>query len=124
MVVAPALMIGARFGIDGVSWAQAAAALPLALVMQVVASRVLGIRLSQITHALLPALAVALGVALAMAPVRFLMVGPEPIKLGFAILAGVAGAVLAVAVTDRRFAVEVKKLVIPSSPVRLAVGAE
>lgn len=124
VVVAPALLIGARFGIDGVSWAQAAAALPLALVMQVVASRVLGIRLSQITQALLPALAVALGVALAMAPVRFLMVRPEPVKLACAILAGVAGAVLAVAVTDRRFAVEVKKLVIPGSPARLAVGAE
>src|SRR5207247_715859 len=73
-VVAPALLIGARFGIDGVSWAQAAAALPLALVMQVVASRVLGIPLRQIIRALRPAVAVALGVALAMAPVRVLMI--------------------------------------------------
>jgi len=123
-VVAPALLIGARFGIEGVSWAQAAAALPLALVMQVVASNVLGIRLGQIIQALQPALAVALGVALAMAPVRFLMVGPEPVRLAFAILAGAAGAALAVALADRRVALELKRLVIPSSHVRLAMGAE
>ena len=123
-VVAPALLIGARFGIDGVSWAQAAAALPLALVMQVVASRVLGIPLRQIIRALEPAAAVALGVALAMAPVRFLMVGPEPVRLAFALAAGAAGAVLAVALADRRVAIEFKRLIIPGSQVQLAMGAK
>ena len=123
-VVAPALLIGARFGIDGVSWAQAAAALPLALVMQVVASRVLGIPLRQIIRALRPAVAVALGVALAMAPVRFLMIGPEPVRLAFALAAGAAGAVLAVALVDRRVALEFKRLIIPGSQVQLAMGAE
>jgi hypothetical protein len=58
-----------------------------------------------------------------MAPVRFLMVGPEPIRLALAITAGVAGAALTIAVTDRRFALEIKRLVIPGSP-RLAVGTE
>ena len=123
-VVAPALLIGARFGIDGVAWAQAAAALPLALVMQVVASHVLGIPLSRIRQALQPALAVALGVAVAMAPVRFLVVGPEPVRLAFAIVAGAAGAALAVALTDRRMAIQLKRLVINGSHVRLAMGAE
>ncbi len=123
-VVAPALLIGARFGIDGVSWAQAAAALPLALVMQVVASRVLGIPLRQIIRALQPAVAVAFGVALAMAPVRFLMIGPEPVRLAFAIVAGAAGALLAVALADRRVALEFKRLIIPGSQVQLAMGAE
>jgi PST family polysaccharide transporter len=123
-VVAPALLIGARFGIDGVSWAQAAAALPLALVMQVVASRVLGIPLRQIFRALQPAVAVAFGVALAMAPVRFLMIGPEPVRLAFAIVAGAAGALLAVALADRRVALEFKRLIIPGSQVQLAMGAE
>jgi O-antigen/teichoic acid export membrane protein/GT2 family glycosyltransferase len=123
-VVAPALLIGVRVGIDGVAWAQAVAALPLALAMQVVASRVLAIPLGQIIQALMPAVAVALGVALAVAPVRFLMVGPEPVRLAFAIVAGIAGALLAVAVTDRRFVVEIKKLVVPGSQVRLAMGAE
>ena len=54
-MVACALLIGVRFGIEGVSWAQACAALPLALVMQVIASRVLGIRLIDICRALQPA---------------------------------------------------------------------
>jgi PST family polysaccharide transporter len=123
-VVAPALLIGARFGIDGVAWAQAAAALPLALAMQVVAANVLGIRLGQIMKALQPALGVAFGVALAMAPVRFLMLGPEPVRLAFAILSGTAGAVVAVALTDRRIVLELKRVIIPGSQVRLAMGAE
>ena len=123
-VVAPALLIAARFGIDGVAWAQAAAALPLALVMQAVASHVLHIRLGQIRQALQPAVAVALGVALAMAPVRFLMVGSDPERLVLALVAGLAGAALAVALTDRRFAIQLKRLVINGSHVRLAMGAE
>jgi len=123
-VVAPALLISARIGIDGVSWAQAGAALPLALVMQVVASRVLGIPLRQIIRALQPAVAVAFCVALAMAPVRFLMIGPEPVRLAFAIVAGAAGALLAVALADRRVALEFKRLIIPGSQVQLAMGAE
>ena len=123
-VVVPALLIGVKFGIAGVSWAQAAAALPLALIMQAVASRVLGIPLVQIGRSLRPAVAVSLGVALAMAPVRFLMVGPEPIRLALAILAGVAGAALAIAIADRRFTAEITTLVFPRSDVRLAVSAE
>ncbi|TME82431.1 MAG: glycosyltransferase [Chloroflexi bacterium] len=123
-VVVPALLIGVKFGIAGVSWAQAAAALPLALIMQAVASRVLGIPLAQIGRSLRPAVAVSLGVALAMAPVRFLMVGPESIRLALAILAGVAGAALAIAIADRRFTAEITRLVVPRSDVRLAVSAE
>jgi len=123
-VVAPALLIGARFGIDGVSWAQAAVALPLALVMQVVASNVLGIRLALIAAALRPALTVSLGVALAMAPVRFWLIAPEPIRLALAIVAGLAGALIAVVAIDRRLAGDVQSLLIPEVPVRLAVGAE
>ena len=123
-VVVPALLLGVKFGIAGVSWAQAATALPLALIMQAVASRVLGIPLIQIGRSLRPAVAVSLGVALAMAPVRFLMVGPEPIRLALAILAGIAGATLAIAIADRRFTAEITRLVFPRSEVRLAVSAE
>src|SRR5437016_2806898 len=89
-VVAPALLIGARFGIDGVSWAQAAAALPLAVVMQVIASKVLRIPFGAILSSLTPALAVGIGVAVAMAPVRFVLVGAEPERLLLAVVAGVA----------------------------------
>ncbi len=123
-VVAPALLIGAGFGIDGVAWAQAAAALPLAVVMQVVASKVLGIRLGQISRALQPALAIGVGVAMAMAPVRFWLVGPEPIRLALAIVAGLAGALVTLVVIDRRLAGDVQTLLSPEVPVRLAVGAE
>src|SRR5207244_6876375 len=65
-VVAPALLIGASFGIDGVSWAQAIVALPLALAMQVVASTALAVPFRQILYAFRPALTVSLGVAIAM----------------------------------------------------------
>src|SRR5439155_19675017 len=123
-VVVPALLLGVKFGIAGVSWAQAATALPLALIMQAVASRVLGIPLIQIGRSLRPAVAVSLGVALAMAPVRFLMVGPEPIRLALAILAGIAGATLAIAIADRRFTAEITRLVFPRSEGRLAVSAD
>src|SRR5260370_27529126 len=91
--------------------------------MQVVASSVLGIPLRQIIRALQPAVAVAFGVALAMAPVRFLMIGPEPVRLTFAIVAGAAGALLAVALADRRGCLEVKTLIIPRPPAQPAMGA-
>ena len=123
-VVVVALLLGVRLGIDGVAWAQAAAALPLALVMQLVASRVLAIPLREIARALQPAIAVGLSVAVAMAPFRFMMAGADLVALPLAIVAGIAGAVLAVAITDHPFAVELKRLVIPNSHVRLAMGAE
>jgi lipopolysaccharide exporter len=123
-VVVPALLIGARFGIDGVSWAQAAAALPLALAMQRIASSVLGIPFGQILAAFRPALTVSLGVALAMAPIRFLVVAPESIRLVLAIVAGLAGAMIAVLVIDRRLAADVQRLLVPEVQVPLAVGAE
>ena len=119
-VVAPALLIGARFGIDGVAWAQTAAALPLALV----ASNVLGIRIREIARALRPALMVSLGVAMAMAPVRFWLVAPEPVQLALAIVAGAAGALVAVVVTDRRLAAEMTRFLLPRSGVRIAVVTE
>jgi len=123
-VVAPALLIGAKFGIDGVSWAQAAAALPLAVVMQVIASKVLRIPFGAILSSLTPALAVGIGVAAAMAPVRFVLVGAEPERLLLAIVAGVAGGAVALAAIDRGFVREITKLVQPQAGVPLAVGAE
>ena len=123
-VVAPALLIGAKFGINGVAWAQTAAALPLALIMQAVASNVLGIRLSEIARALRPALMVSLGVTMAMAPVRFWLVAPEPVQLALAIVAGAAGALVAVVVTDRRLAAEMTRFLLPRSGVRIAVVTE
>jgi lipopolysaccharide exporter len=123
-VVVVALLLGVRYGIDGVAWAQAAAALPLALVMQVVASRVLAIPLREIARALQPAIAVGLSVAVAMAPFRFLMAGADLMALPLSIVAGIAGAALAVALTDRRFAIEITRLVRPESRVAVAMGAE
>ena len=123
-VVAGALLIGVRYGIDGVSWAQAAAALPLALAMQVVASRVLGIPLPAIRAALQPAVGVGLAVALAMAPVRLMMPASSPITLLLSILAGAAGGAVGIAIIDRRFALEITKLVRPPLPVPAAAGAD
>ena len=61
---------------------------------------------------------------LAMAPVRFFMVGSDPERLVLALVAGLAGAALAVALADRRVALEFKRLIIPGSQVQLAMGAK
>ncbi|HEX9548605.1 MAG TPA: hypothetical protein VF942_14785, partial [Acidimicrobiales bacterium] len=69
-------------------------------------------------------LAVSVGVAIAMAPVRFWLVAPEPIRLVLAIVAGLAGALVALLVIDRRLAGEVQRLLISPVPVHLAVEAK
>jgi O-antigen/teichoic acid export membrane protein len=87
-VLAPILLLAVRYGIDGVSWAQAAVAFVLAVSMQVVASRVLGLPPKALGGALFPALAAGAGTAVGALAVRLWMPGGEPVRLAVAMVAG------------------------------------
>jgi PST family polysaccharide transporter len=102
-VLAPALLFAVRFGIEGVSWAQALAALVLAVLMQVVASRVLGLSVSALGAALVPAIAAGAGAAIGAWSVRLWMPGPESLRLILAIAAGGVTGIVALHAADRRF---------------------
>ena len=69
--------------------------------MQVVASRVLGIRLSDLGRAVAPSVAVAAGTAAGAGAIRVLLPGPEPVRLALAIVAGAAGALVVAWTVDR-----------------------
>ena len=99
----PALLIASRAGIDGVSWAQAAVALPLAFFMQAVAARALGLPLRRVAEALGPAAGAGLAAAVAVGAVRLWMPGPEAGRLAAGLLAGAAATILSLAVVDRHF---------------------
>src|SRR5205823_10566557 len=81
VAVLPALLIAVHFGINGVSCAQAAVALALAAAMQAVALRVVDVPLRSLGAALVPALAVAIGVAVGGRAGRLLMPRPGAVRL-------------------------------------------
>ena len=112
VAVLPALLIAVHFGINGVSWAQAAVALALAAAMQAVALRVLDVPLRSLGAALVPALAVAIGVAVGGGAVRLLMPGPEAVRLLAAVVAGSVTGAATVRAVDRRFLRETIALVL------------
>ncbi len=109
--VAPALLVATAFGINGVSWAQAIVALPLAIFMQVIASRILGIPTWRLLAALGPSLAVGVATGLGAGLVRLWLPGPDALRLFAAVLAGGLAGLAALAASDRRLLLEVRSLV-------------
>jgi lipopolysaccharide exporter len=109
-VLAPALLVAVRFGIEGVSWTQAVVAFVLAILMQVVASRALGLSPRSVGAALVPALAAGAGVAVGALAVRLWMPGAESVRLVLAIVAGGIAGVAALHAADRGFLKEVRRL--------------
>jgi lipopolysaccharide exporter len=109
-VLAPALLIAVGWGIDAIAWTQAVVALLLALLMQAIACRVLRLPLAAFGAALVPAGAVALGVAAAAGAVRLWMPGPEWARLVVAVVTGGAGGIAALHVADRRFLSDARSL--------------
>jgi O-antigen/teichoic acid export membrane protein len=112
VVLVPALLVATRYGINGVSWAQAVVAFPLAVAMQAVASRLLGLPAGQLVAAAVPALAACLGTALGIAVVLLWIPGPEQLRLAAGLSAGCAGALLALYLTNRAFLLEAAGLVV------------
>lgn len=111
-VLVPVLLLAARNGIEGVSWAQAAVALPLALLMQAVASRLLDLPLARLWTAVTPALAAGLGTTVGTGLVRLWFPGPDAVGLLAGLLAGAGGSLIALYLTNRGFLVEVSALVV------------
>jgi lipopolysaccharide exporter len=109
-VLAPALLVAVRFGIEGVAWAQAIVAFVLAILMQLVASRAVGLSPRALGAALVPALAAGAGVAVGALAVRLWMPGAESVRLVLAIAAGGIAGVAALHAADRGFLKEVRRL--------------
>jgi len=109
--VAPALVAATAFGINGVSWAQAAVALPLAIFMQAVASRILGIPFMRLLAAIGPSVAVGVAVAFGAGMVRVILPGPEAMRLVVGIITGSLSGLVALYVADPRFVRESLALV-------------
>ena len=109
--VAPALVAATAFGINGVSWAQAAVALPLAIFMQAVASRILGIPFMRLLAAIGPSVAVGVAVAFGAGMVRVILPGPEAMRLVVSIITGSLSGLVALYVADPRFVRESLALV-------------
>ncbi|HEY3210594.1 MAG TPA: lipopolysaccharide biosynthesis protein [Actinomycetota bacterium] len=122
--VLPALLIAVRFGIDGVAWAQAVVALLLALLMQGVASRVLGLPPGRLAAAMIPALALGVGVAIGAGAVRLWLPGPEAMRLVAAVLAGGLGGLAMLRVVAKGFLLDVRALLRGWRPRRSAALAE
>lgn len=117
-VVVPALLVGARFGIVGVAWAQAIVALAMAVAMQAVAARVLGLSVAALLEAVRPAaLAGALGAAAALG-VRFALPRPAAMSLVLAAMAGAGGALGGARLGDRNLPRLVLRLVRGQAPPR------
>jgi PST family polysaccharide transporter len=108
--VLPALLIATRFGIVGVSWAQAIVALLLAVLMQGVASAVLGLSWRGLAASVAPALAAGAGAAAGALAVRLWLSGPEALRLVCAILAGGIGAAAALRLADPRVISDVRSM--------------
>lgn len=100
-VLVPALILGARLdGIVGVAWAQVAASLAMAFLMQGRAAQVLGLGLSELGRAIGPGLlagvtVLAVGVPLSRLPL------PPAVCLLLVVTASVAGVVLMLALLQR-----------------------
>jgi lipopolysaccharide exporter len=108
--VVPVLYVAAGHSISVVSWAQAVLSLAMALMMQAIASRVLGLRLRELAGALVPGMALGLGVAMGAGTVRLLLSWPPPAELAAATLAGGTGALALLWLVDRQFIEEIRTL--------------
>ena len=122
-LVLPALLIGVSFGIEGVAWGHAAAAFVAATVLQLVATRLVGVPAARFAAALAPAVAAGAGVALGAGAVRWWMPGDDAIRLAVAVLAGGMAGVAAVWFTDRSFVREGLTLVRRPAPRRVPAEA-
>lgn len=128
VVLVPALLIAAEAGIEGVAWAQTVMALLIALCLLAIAGRLVGLGPRGLAETLAPALAAGVGTAAAVAAVRFLLPGPDLLRLIVAVIAGGATGVLVFTSADRRFAAELRSLLRsrfprPGRRVRAAAGA-
>lgn len=109
-VLVPALLVAARWGIEAVSWTQAGVALVLAGMMQMVAARVLSLRLSTMLKALWPSFAVGASVLAGAGATHLWMSGPPLARLLTASAAGALCGWIALWITDRELLTELRRM--------------
>jgi PST family polysaccharide transporter len=110
VVLVPAILVAARSDIEAVAWTQMGLALVFALMMQAVATRLVGVSVPEFVSALVPALAVAVGTALGAGAVRLWLPGSEGLRLAAAIAAGAGLGVAVLWRVDGRFLRELRGL--------------
>jgi PST family polysaccharide transporter len=110
-VLVPSLLFAVRFGIKGVAWAQAIVALVLAVGMQALATRILGISYRRVASALVPAVAVGIGTAVGAGAVRLFVPGPPAMRLALALVLGGGAGLVAIRLAGRGFLREIRSLV-------------
>ncbi|MDQ3985590.1 MAG: lipopolysaccharide biosynthesis protein [Actinomycetota bacterium] len=122
VVLLPALIAATQWGIQGVSWMQAGVALVLAIMMQVIATRVLSLPLRDLGAALLPSLAVGAAVGMGAGAVRLWLPGPAISQLiAGALAAGLFG-FAALWITDRALLIELRQMLRRERPSRPATA--
>jgi lipopolysaccharide exporter len=109
-VVAPLLWFLAGRGIDEVAWGQAGAALALALLMQGVAARTLGLPAAAPARAVAPAVVAGTAGAAAAGAVLTVLPDDHLIRLLGSTAAGLAGALAALMATDRKLVPQIRDL--------------
>lgn len=105
VLLVPVLILATRWGIVGVAWAQVVMAAVFLVLMQFVATRVIGLPPIRLLSALVPALIAGAAVAVVAGLVTLLPL-PAPVTLVVAVVAGAAAAVAALRLTQRRFLAE------------------
>jgi lipopolysaccharide exporter len=111
VLVVPALLLATNWGIEGVSWAQAATSFVMAALYQAMALRLLELPASRLFRALVPGTAVAAGTLVGAGAVRVLVPGPDLLRLTAALVAAGALGLGCLWLVDRRFIREVWQLV-------------
>lgn len=110
VVLVPSLIYGAHVGgVVGVAWAQVAASLALSVLMQARAAQVLGLRLTELGRAVVPALLAGGAVALVGLPLTRLTL-PAPATLVVVVVTGVAAASAVLALVQRPLLWELVRL--------------
>jgi PST family polysaccharide transporter len=118
--VVPALVIATRQGINGVAWAQAAVALPLSLLIQVVAARVAGFSVPRVMRAYAPGLATGAGAALGALLILAVVPGPGVLRLVLGLAAAAAGGFGLLALVDRTLLQSTLGLIARDRPMSIA----
>jgi lipopolysaccharide exporter len=113
VVLVPALLVAVGYGIGAVAWTQAAIALVLALTMQLVAARVMGLPSTALVRALGPAVVAGAGAAIGAGAIRLWLPGPEPVRLVAGLAGGTLACVAALRLTHPLFLKEVRGLLRP-----------
>lgn len=110
VVLVPVLLFATEYGIEGVAWGHVMVAVAMAIFMQGVAIRLIGMPLGRFLAAMRPVLTVGVGMALGAGAVRLWMPGSDVVRLISALVGGGAGVLVALATAERGFLRELREL--------------